>query len=163
MPCTALSSWEVTKPRYLLLQDKSSIILFTSPLVTFGAAPVAHTGKELYPLPFWPFQKVYLPVLTFRSLMLELCDFLADRRYDTDPSFRKFKRQLYHSSISAIFSSIKKYMKTPVVRRCPDGHFRRVIFDFGPFIGDYPEQVMLTVVVQGWCARYVSDLYVAIT
>ncbi|KAG9217551.1 hypothetical protein CCMSSC00406_0008478 [Pleurotus cornucopiae] len=50
-------------------------------------------------------------------------------------------------------SSIKKYMTTPVVRRCPDGHFHRVIFDFGPFIGDYPEQVMLAAVVQGWCAR----------
>lgn len=45
-------------------------------------------------------------------------------------------------------------MSTPVVRRCPDGHFRRVVFDFGPFIGDYPEQVMLAGVVGGWCARY---------
>ncbi|KAJ8701478.1 hypothetical protein PTI98_000250 [Pleurotus ostreatus] len=87
----------------------------------------------------------------------------ADRRYDTDVSFRKFKRQLYHSSISAIFASIKNYMTTPVVRRCPDGHFRRVIFDFGAFIGDYPEQVMLAAIVQGWCPRYVLYIFAAVT
>ncbi len=34
-------------------------------------------------------------------------------------------------------------MTTPVVRQCPDGHYRRVIFDIGPFIADYPEQVLL--------------------
>jgi hypothetical protein len=44
-------------------------------------------------------------------------------------------------------------MTTPVVRRCPDGHYRRVVYDIGPFIADYPEQVMLAGVVQGWCAR----------
>lgn len=46
-------------------------------------------------------------------------------------------------------------MSTPVVYCCPDGHFRRVIFGLGPFIADYPEQVMLTGVKQGWCPRYV--------
>ncbi len=44
-------------------------------------------------------------------------------------------------------------MTTPVVRRCPDGHYRRVIFDIGPFIADYPEQVLLAGIVQGWCPR----------
>ncbi|KAF9497958.1 hypothetical protein BDN71DRAFT_1481491 [Pleurotus eryngii] len=78
----------------------------------------------------------------------------ADCCYDTDVLFQKFKCQLYHSSISAIFTSIKNYMTTPVVRRCPDGHFHQVIFDFGAFIGDYPEQVMLAAVMQGWfCCR----------
>lgn len=37
----------------------------------------------------------------------------------------------------------------------PDGHFRRVIFKLGPYIADYPEQVLLACVLQGWCARYV--------
>ncbi|KAI9431608.1 hypothetical protein H4582DRAFT_2084787 [Lactarius indigo] len=44
-------------------------------------------------------------------------------------------------------------MTTPVVRRCPDGHFRRVIFDLIAFIADYPEQVMLTGIIQGWCPK----------
>lgn len=47
-------------------------------------------------------------------------------------------------------------MSVPTVRRFPDGHFRRVIFDFGAFIADYPEQVMLAGIVQGWCPKYVN-------
>lgn len=46
-------------------------------------------------------------------------------------------------------------MTTPIVRRCPDGHFRRVIFDLAAYIADYPEQVQLSGVVSGWCCRYV--------
>jgi len=44
-------------------------------------------------------------------------------------------------------------MSAPVIRRCPDGHFRRVIYDLVAFIADYPEQVLLTGIVQGWCPR----------
>ncbi|KAJ7723744.1 hypothetical protein DFH07DRAFT_759380 [Mycena maculata] len=77
----------------------------------------------------------------------------SDRKYDNDPAFRKFKRQLYHASLSAILSTLKPGMTKPVVRRCPDGHFRRIIYDFGPFIADYPEQVMLAGIVQNWCAK----------
>ncbi|KAH9031196.1 hypothetical protein EDB85DRAFT_2074138 [Lactarius pseudohatsudake] len=77
----------------------------------------------------------------------------AGRGFDDDPNFRTFKRQLYHSSISAILESLRPAMTMPVVRRCPDGHYRRVVFDIGPFIADYPEQIMLAGVVQGWCAR----------
>ncbi|KAJ7269028.1 hypothetical protein C8J57DRAFT_1609187 [Mycena rebaudengoi] len=77
----------------------------------------------------------------------------SDRKYDNDPAFRTFKRQLYHASLSAVLSSLKDGMTKPVVRRCPDGHFRRVIYDFGPFIADYPEQVMLAGIVQNWCPK----------
>ncbi|KAJ7916694.1 hypothetical protein B0H13DRAFT_2231598 [Mycena leptocephala] len=77
----------------------------------------------------------------------------SDRKYDNDPEFRKFKRQLYHASLAAVLSTLKPGMTTPVVRRCPDGHFRRTIYDFGPFIADYPEQVMLAGIVQNWCAK----------
>ncbi|KAJ8494952.1 hypothetical protein ONZ45_g13058 [Pleurotus djamor] len=37
--------------------------------------------------------------------------------------------------------------------RCPDGHFRRVIFGIGPVISDYPEQVLQAGIVQGWCPK----------
>ncbi|KAF8810698.1 hypothetical protein BYT27DRAFT_7253435 [Phlegmacium glaucopus] len=77
----------------------------------------------------------------------------SDCKYDKDPTFRKFKRQLYHSSISAILSTLKPAMSTPAVYRCPDGHFRRLIFGLGPFIADYPEQIMLAGVKQGCCPR----------
>jgi hypothetical protein len=84
----------------------------------------------------------------------------AERKYDNDPAFHKFKRQLYHASISAILSSLKPGMTTPVVRRCPDSHFRRVIYDLGPFIADYPEQVLLAGTVQNWCPRFVYRLFI---
>ncbi|KAI0313865.1 hypothetical protein OF83DRAFT_1208258 [Amylostereum chailletii] len=79
----------------------------------------------------------------------------SDRKYDRDPAFKTFKRQLYHASLSAILQTLHPAMTTPVVRRCPDGHFRRIIFDLGPIIADYPEQVMLAGIVQGWCGWFV--------
>lgn len=42
-------------------------------------------------------------------------------------------------------------MTTPEVAKCPDGHYRRVIYGLGPYIADYPEQVLAACVVQGWC------------
>jgi hypothetical protein len=77
----------------------------------------------------------------------------GDRRYDGCPHFRAFKRQLYHASIAAILEPLRLGMTNPVVRRCPDGHLRRVIYDLVAFIADYPEQVMLTGIVQGWCPK----------
>ncbi len=47
-------------------------------------------------------------------------------------------------------------MTTPEVTLCADGHYRRVIYGLGPYIADYPEQVLLACVVQGWCPRYVT-------
>ncbi|KAJ6598504.1 hypothetical protein B0H10DRAFT_1959424 [Mycena sp. CBHHK59/15] len=34
--------------------------------------------------------------------------------------------------------------------------FPRVIYGLGPYIADYPEQVLLTSIVQGWCPRCLS-------
>ncbi|KAJ3779981.1 hypothetical protein GGU10DRAFT_241588, partial [Lentinula aff. detonsa] len=53
----------------------------------------------------------------------------SDRKYDNDPNFRVFKKKLYHASIVAILQALKPGMKIPVIRKCPDGHFRRVIYD----------------------------------
>ncbi|KAF7374058.1 C2H2-type domain-containing protein [Mycena sanguinolenta] len=71
----------------------------------------------------------------------------SERKHDKDSEFRKFKRQLYHASLAAVLSILKPGMTTPVVRRCPDGHFRKAIYDLGPVIADYPEQVMLAGIV----------------
>ncbi|KAF5379158.1 hypothetical protein D9615_006028 [Tricholomella constricta] len=76
-----------------------------------------------------------------------------DRKYDDDVALRKFKRQLYHASLSAVLRPLLPAMSTPVVRRCPDGHFRRVIYDLGAYIADYPEQTLLAGIVQGWCPK----------
>lgn len=79
----------------------------------------------------------------------------ADCKYDNDPAFRTFKRQLYHSSIAAILQPLREAMTKPVIRRCPDGHFRRIIYDLAAFIADYPEQVLLAGIVQNWCPKFV--------
>ena len=68
---------------------------------------------------------------------------------------------MYHDTIHAILSPLKSAMRTPVIRRCPDGHFRRVIYDLAAYIADYPEQVYLAGVVQNWCPKYYhSSLYI---
>lgn len=84
---------------------------------------------------------------------------IAAHKEDNDPEFRTFKKKLYHGSIAAILQPIKGAMTTPIVQRCPDGHWRRVIFDLAAFIADYPEQVMLAGIVQGWCPRWVKCIH----
>lgn len=44
-------------------------------------------------------------------------------------------------------------MLEPQVVKCSDGHFRRAIYNLGPYIADYPEQCLLACVVQSWCAK----------
>lgn len=104
----------------------------------------------LYLLVSLPFQKVgYTTFVPWQSLIQTA----ATRKEDNDAEFRTFKKKLYHASIAAILQPIKAAMTTPVVQRCPDGHLRRVIFDLAAFIADYPEQVMLAGIVQGWCPK----------
>jgi hypothetical protein len=67
--------------------------------------------------------------------------------------FRKFRRQLFHTSLEHVLSSLRPHMTTPRVTRCGDGHYRRVIYGLGPYIADYPEQALLACVVQDWCAK----------
>jgi hypothetical protein len=67
--------------------------------------------------------------------------------------FRVFKRQLYHTSMAAILRTLHPGMEKPVIRRCLDGHFRHIIYDLVAFIANYPEQVLLTGIVQGWCPK----------
>ncbi|KAG6809918.1 hypothetical protein H0H92_014099 [Tricholoma furcatifolium] len=75
---------------------------------------------------------------------------------DNNLEFRKFKRQLYHASLSTILQSLRPGMSKPVVRRCPDGHYRRVIYDLAAYIADYPEQVLVGGIVQNWCPKGTS-------
>ena len=81
------------------------------------------------------------------------CISQADRKYQNDDKFCMFRRQLFHSSLGGILEPLRPAMTTPEVTRCPDGHFRRVIYGLGPYIADYPEQALLASVVQGWCPK----------
>ena len=57
-----------------------------------------------------------------------------------------------------MLSSLRPGMSEPEVVRCGDGFYRRVIYGMGPYIADYPEQVLISGIVQGWCPKYVSLL-----
>ncbi|KAG1732804.1 hypothetical protein EDB19DRAFT_1896692 [Suillus lakei] len=74
-------------------------------------------------------------------------------QYAADPKFRKFRRQLFHSSLSRILQMLRPGMTKPEVARFGDGHFHRVIYGLGPYIADYEEQVLLACIVRGWCPR----------
>jgi len=82
-----------------------------------------------------------------------LISFLADREHQNDQEFRDFRRHLFHTSLVAILESLRHAMTVPEVTLCPDGYYRRAIYGLGPYIADYPEQVLLSCIVQGWCPR----------
>ncbi|KAF7293941.1 hypothetical protein MKEN_01457600 [Mycena kentingensis (nom. inval.)] len=73
------------------------------------------------------------------------------REHANSAAFRKFRRQLFHTSIARVLSSLKPHMTKPRVTRCADRHFRRAIYGIGPDVADYPEQALLTCIVQGHC------------
>ena len=79
--------------------------------------------------------------------------FKANKEHEDSDEFRKFRRQLFHGSINRILQTLKPGMKVPQVIRYADGHYRRTIFGLGPYIADYPEQVLLACIVQNWCPR----------
>ncbi|KAJ6523207.1 hypothetical protein B0H19DRAFT_1277074 [Mycena capillaripes] len=81
------------------------------------------------------------------------------RQYAGSKEFRKFRRQLFHSSIRRILEPLKPYMTKCRITRCADGHFRRAIYGLGPYIADYPEQALLACIVQGYCPRCLSPAH----
>ncbi|KAH9988442.1 hypothetical protein BJV74DRAFT_885330 [Russula compacta] len=77
----------------------------------------------------------------------------TSKKHRQTAQFQTFCRQMYHASLACVFEPLKDGMTTPEVVKCPDGHFRRAIYGLGPYIADYPEQVWLTGIVQGWCPK----------
>lgn len=77
----------------------------------------------------------------------------ADREHNKSEAFRNFRREVFHESLRIILGSLHPGMTTPKVIRYADGHYRQMIYGLGPYIADYPEQALLTCIVQGWCPR----------
>lgn len=78
---------------------------------------------------------------------------IANKRQRKRPEFQSFVRQMYHMCLSRVFAPLQAGMTVPEIVRCPDGHFRKAIYSLGPYIADYPEQVWLAGIVQGWCPK----------
>jgi len=105
---------------------------------------------------FWPFRRVSLEAIHIDSTRAdEPMSRTADKQFQDSVSFRKFRWQLFHTSLTHILSPLKPFMTNPRVTRCGDGYYRRVIYGLGPYIADYPEQVLLGCVVSGWCPKSV--------
>lgn len=158
-PCLFLSSLEAIKPQSLLQRGIQNTTLFTPLMETFITTFAMHTKMLSQSLVFLLYQKVRLsfnipsnPRINFEFFW----SMIADREYANNDHFRKFCRQLFHSSLAAILEPLKLGMSKPEVVLCPDGHYRRAIYAIGPYIADYPEQVLLACVVQDWCPRFVS-------
>jgi hypothetical protein len=79
---------------------------------------------------------------------------LADKQHADSVEFRRFRRNLFHGSLSRIIQRLRLGMNKFEVLRYGDGYYRRTIYGLSPYIADYPEQVLLACVVQGWCPRY---------
>ena len=77
----------------------------------------------------------------------------ADHEHEDTLEFRKFRRQVFHTSLEAIYEPLRPGMTSPEVVQCPDGHYRKAIFGFGPLMADYPEQATLAGIVSGWCPK----------
>ncbi|KAG1868059.1 hypothetical protein C8R48DRAFT_671547 [Suillus tomentosus] len=81
----------------------------------------------------------------------------STKEHNNDVKYRNFRRQLFQCSLAKIFKSVKPFMETFDITRFPDGHFRRTVYGFGPYIADYPEQLILSGVVQNWCPRCLAN------
>ena len=92
--------------------------------------------------------------------------FPGSRKDGRSALFRSFRRQLIHESLTTILNPLRPYMSKVDIVMCPDGHYRRAIYLLGPYIADYPEQVILAGIVNGWCMRcalFSIDFYVSFT
>ena len=92
-------------------------------------------------------------------LLMYCTTFTASKKHQGTQKYQKFCRQMYHACLACIFEPLKVGMNTPEIVKCLDGHFRRAVYGLGPYIADYPEQVWLAGIVQGWCPKYVSELH----
>ncbi|KAG2359335.1 hypothetical protein BDR07DRAFT_1261381, partial [Suillus spraguei] len=75
----------------------------------------------------------------------------AEKKNVDDPKYCKFKKQLFYSSLSKIFTTLRPRMMTPEGICCGNMHYWCIIFRLGPYIADYEQQVVLACIVKDWC------------
>lgn len=142
----------VTKQLFLLPPDLQittlSICLLAMCTITYDV----HNETQLQLSGFLLYPNVCSKVSFVQLFNTHYC-VSAGQLYTTDIPFCKYRRQLFHASLVQILSTLKDGMANPVLTRCPDGHFRKIVYGLGPYIADYPEQLLLSSVVQGWCAK----------
>ena len=63
---------------------------------------------------------------------------------------------MFHGCLKKILRKLEQYITKWDLVRCADDHFRRVVYGIGPYIADYPEQVLVAGIAYGWCPAYVN-------
>lgn len=142
----------MTKRPYQLRQETTNTGPSIYRLGTFTTTPGERTKMESCFLVFTRFQNVSSKSLRLEPSVLILYP-LAEKQDADCAKFRKFRRQLFHTTLAKILQPLKIYMSKPDVVRCADGHYRRAIYGIGPYIADYPEQCLIAAVVQRWCPK----------
>ena len=152
--CLCPSSSAVTKQQFLSQLATMNIGPSMLQLATFIMMSDMHMELGLSWSAFYLYPKVpfFLPLL----LPSKVLDFfsLADKAQAETVEFQQFWWKLFHVSLTLILESLCAGEKTPEVFWCPDGHYWQVIWCIRTYIADYPEQVFLTCIVQGWCPRW---------
>jgi Plavaka transposase len=113
---------EVTRLRFQLLRAIMNIGLSICQLEIYTTTFVMDTRMALYFLGFWPFPKVCILFLhhnTSSNWFIET----ANKEYSENAKFRKFYRQLFHSSLTTILQPLKPRMTKPEITHFPDSHF----------------------------------------
>jgi hypothetical protein len=146
-------SLEVTRRLFRLQRATTNIIHCTCRSAMSTTVFVEPTVARLLSSLFFQFRKVRRFCLRRWVLIGNLAR-LAEKQDVDCVKFRRFRRQLFHVTLSKILESLRPGMTCPEVVRCFDGHYRRAIYSIGPYIADYPEQALVACIVQGWCPRY---------
>ena len=87
------------------------------------------------------------------GMYVNLLHFTGEKKDEKTKDFCEFKKKIFHESMTYILRSLKQHMTEPIVLLWADGHYRKAIFALGPYITDYPEQVLVSGIVQGWCLK----------
>ena len=80
---------------------------------------------------------------------------VASKEHSDDPNLWKFHHQLFHMSLGRILIPLKAFIEIPDVTQFLDGYYHCVIYSISPYIANYPEQALLTCIMQGWCNKWV--------
>lgn len=125
--------------------------VYMSPGNVTNTARRAH-GNSVLPVAFLPIPKGEYKGFVLQTLLL-IYLLTARRKHRQTAAYQTFCRQMYHACLAHIFNPLKAGMTTPELILCPDGHWRQAVYGLGPYIADYPEQVWLSGIVQGWCPK----------
>ncbi|KAI6011238.1 hypothetical protein PISMIDRAFT_112285, partial [Pisolithus microcarpus 441] len=128
-------------------------IILSSDKMTVSVA----TGQtDFYPL-YLSIRNVHNTLCHTHCNAVALIGFLAMpktmREHASTPAFCKFRRQLFHSSLTCILHSLCHTMKVPETVLFGDNYYQHVIYALTAYIANYEEQVLLSCIIWNWCPK----------